>query len=135
MKPIFKTDYSPGYFNAAMLIMRLGFGLVMIHHGYDKFQHFAEYRDRFMNFLGLSTSISLSLIIFAELVCSVLVALGLFTRLACVVLIIGMVVATNALNWEVFGHAETSVIYIVGYLTILFAGAGRYSIDAAIFKK
>ena len=119
----------------ALLIIRLGFGLMMISHGYDKMHHFSEYEASFMNFLGLSKGVSLGLIIFAELFCAVFVVLGLFTRYACVILIIGMLVATSVMKWDIFAHAETAAIYVVGYLAILFAGPGRYSVDALLLKE
>ena len=134
MKKLTNTRFSAGSFNVAMLVMRLGFGLVMITHGYDKLQHFDEYKNTFMNFLGFGKSVSLGLIIFAELGCAALLVLGLFTRFACVVLIIGMLVAVSVSNWDFFHKAEVASLYVIGYLALLFAGPGRYSADGYIFK-
>ncbi len=129
------TRYNSGAFNMAMLILRLGFGILIAHHGYDKIMHFSEYQNTFMNFMGLGSKISLSLDIFAEFFCGILVILGLFTRLACIPLIIGLCVAFfKATNEDVFGQGELAILYIAAFLTLLFAGPGRVSIDSVISK-
>jgi putative oxidoreductase len=43
------TKYSDTTFSIATLILRLGLGILMIHHGYDKLQHFSEYSKTFTN--------------------------------------------------------------------------------------
>ncbi|HLO81537.1 MAG TPA: DoxX family protein, partial [Chitinophagaceae bacterium] len=71
MKKLISTHYSDFAFNLSMLIMRLGFGILMIPHGYDKLVHFAQYRKDFMNFLGLGSTLSLALVVFSEFFCSI----------------------------------------------------------------
>ncbi len=53
MRKLLSTKYSAGAFNAAMLILRLGVGILMINHGYDKLVNFGKYQQGFMNFLVL----------------------------------------------------------------------------------
>jgi putative oxidoreductase len=65
MKKLISTNYSAGAFNAAMLFLRLIFGVLMMNHGYDKLVHFTEYKAKFMNFLGLGSTVSLLLVVFA----------------------------------------------------------------------
>ena len=135
MKRLFSTRINNGSFSAGMLILRLGLGILMIHHGYDKLMHFNEQKGAFMNFLHLGSTITLSLVIFAEFFCSAFILLGLFTRLACIVLLINMfVIIFMVWNMEFFGKAETSTLYFAGYLTLLFCGPGRASIDTLISK-
>ncbi|MBK7434575.1 MAG: DoxX family protein [Chitinophagaceae bacterium] len=88
MKKIFSAKYSAGAFNAAMLLLRLGVGIMMMEHGYQKLVHFGEYQQKFMNFLGLGSTFSLALVVFAEFFCSLFLILGLFTRLAAIPLIV-----------------------------------------------
>ena len=118
-----------------MLVLRLGFGILIVHHGYDKLMNFSQMQNTFMDFMGLGSKISLSLMIFAEFFCGILVVLGLLTRLACIPLLIAMCVAFfKVMNADAFGHGETALLYVVGFLAILFAGPGRFSIDGAISK-
>ena len=132
---LFSTKYSQGAFNLAMLILRLGVGILIINHGYQKLTHFSEMENSFMNFIGLGSKISLSLVIFAEFFCGILLVLGLFTRLACIPLIIAMCVAFfKVKQGDALGHGELDVLYIVSYLTILFAGPGKISCDGMISK-
>ena len=85
--------YSDAAFSFAVLILRLGLGLIMmVTHGYDKLQHFSKYSSGFSDPFHLGTTVSLSLDIFAEFFCSCLIVLGLFTRLACIPLIIAFFV-------------------------------------------
>ena len=78
---------------------------------------------------------SLSLIIFAELVCGILLILGLFTRFACIPIIIGMsVVVFVASNADIFGQGERGMMYLAATVMVLFCGPGRISIDGMMRK-
>jgi putative oxidoreductase len=130
-----RTTYTDTTFSISMLTLRIGAGLLMFHHGYGKFTHFAEYQPEFMNFLGLGTAISLGLVVFAELFCSVLLIIGLFTSLATIPLIITMgVVVFVAQNGEIFAKGELPALYLFVYVAIMITGPGRYSLDARLFK-
>jgi putative oxidoreductase len=135
MRRLFSTRYNAGGFNTGLLVLRLGLGILMANHGYDKFIHFNTYQAHFMNFMGIGQSASLSLAIFAELFCSILVIIGLFTRLACIPLIIlCCVIIFMVSNHDFFGKAETATLYLAGFLAILFTGPGRVSVDSLISK-
>ena len=135
MKKLLSTKYSAGAFNAAMLLLRLGLGILMMKHGYDKLIGFTDLEPKFMNFMGMGSTMSLALLVFAEFFCSLFLILGLFTRLAAIPLIIATcVMVFKAHNGEVFGDAETAAIYLTGYLVLLFVGPGRVSVDSMIGK-
>ncbi|MES2892157.1 MAG: DoxX family protein [Bacteroidota bacterium] len=135
MKKLLSTKYSAGAFNAAMLVLRLGVGVLMMNHGYDKLVHFGSRHNKFMNFLGMGSSISLALVIFAEFFCSLFIILGLFTRLAVIPLIIVMGVALfKAHNAQFFGDGEMAAVYLAGYITLLLLGPGRVSVDSMVGK-
>ena len=135
MKKLLSVRYSAGAFNTALFLLRLISGVLMINHGYSKLVNFSEYQGKFMNFMGLGTTVSLSLTVFAEFFCAIFVVLGLFTRLACIPLIIAMAVALfKAHNSEIFGDGEMAVLYLGAYLTIMLVGPGRISIDGMIGK-
>lgn len=135
MKKLLSTKYSAGAFNAAMLILRLGVGILMMMHGYDKLVHFGELQHKFMNFLGMGSTMSLALVVFAEFFCSLFLILGLFTRLAAIPLVIATcVMVFKAHNGHIFGDGETAALYLTAYLVLLFVGPGRVSVDSMIGK-
>lgn len=128
--------YQNRSFDFSMLILRLGFGILMIPHGYAKLMGFADKSDKFMTFMGLSGPASLSLTIFAELVCAGLVAIGLFTRLATIPLIIATVVIVFvAHEGDIFDSASSGFFYLLAYTVIFLLGPGKYSLDYSIGKK
>jgi len=135
MKKLFFTKYSAGAFNAAMLLLRLCVGVLMMNHGYDKLVHFNKYQHGFMNFLGLGSTVSLGLVVFAELFCALFIIIGLFTRLTAIPLIITMSVALfKAHNADFFGDGEMAALYLTGYLVLLFVGPGKISVDGMMGK-
>ncbi len=135
MKKLLSTKYSAGAFNAAMLLLRLGVGILMMNHGYSKLIHFGEKQHSFMNFMGLGSSMSLALLVFAEFFCSLFLILGLFTRLACIPLIIATcVMVFKAHNGDIMGEGEVASLFLTGYLVLLFVGPGKVSVDGMIGK-
>ena len=118
-----------------LLILRIGFGGLLAIHGYDKLMHYAEMKTQFMPFLGMAPPVALGLLIFAEFVCSIFVILGLLTRFACVPVIIAMSVALfQAHGGDVTGKGQAATLFLLVFLSLLFTGAGKYSLDAALYK-
>jgi len=135
MKKLLSTKYSAGAFNAAMLVLRIGAGILMMHHGFDKLVHFNTMRNVFTDFMGIGRSASLALDIFAELFCALFLVLGLFTRLVTIPLIIVMGVALfKAHNADVFGKGELSALYLAAFIVLLFVGPGKISVDGMTGK-
>ena len=119
-----------------MLLLRVVFGLLMItKHGYDKMMKFSTLQYQFYNFLGLGTKTSLVLAIFAEVLCALFIVLGLFTRFATIPLIILMLVAIFGANaGKPLIESELALLYLGAFVTLLFCGPGRISIDGMINK-
>ncbi len=135
MKKLLSTKYSAGAFSTALFILRITVGALMLNHGYNKLIHFADMQPKFMDFLGLGNTVSLSLVIFAEFFCSVFLILGLFTRLATIPLIITMGVALwKVHHFEVFGVGEIPALYLGAYITLLLVGPGKASLDGMMGK-
>ena len=122
--------------DGGLLVLRIAFGLLMMVHGLQKLNNFSEYSGFFPDPFGLGTTASLSLAIFAELGCSLLLLLGLLTPLSLVPLIITMLVAIFYAHsndpWE---KKELAVAYLCAYLTLFLTGPGRYSLDHFLFNK
>ena len=133
MKRLFSINYSSTAFNLAMLLLRAGSAILIMPHGYDKLVHFSENTSKFMNFLGLGSNLSLSLVIFAEFFCALFLIIGLFTRLVVIPLIIAMSVALfKAHNGEIFGDGEHAALYACCFITIFLCGPGKISVDGML---
>lgn len=121
---------SPAY---GLLILRLSLGLSMLLlHGRDKLLHFADKAGKFPAVLGMPSNVSLGLAVFAEVFCSALLIAGFLTRFAALMLAATMGTAfvfvhKMALVGE--GSGELAMVYLIGYLTLLFTGAGKISVD------
>ena len=135
MKRILSTKYSTGGFNFGMLVLRVALGVLMLSHGYGKLVHFNGMKGNFINFLGMGSTFSLSLDIFAEFFCSAFLILGLFTRLAVIPILIAMSVALFKVHHGLlFGAGERAAIYLACCITLLFCGPGKVSVDGMIGK-
>ncbi len=118
-----------------LLVLRLSVGVLMLTHGLPKLMNFVERMDRFSDPYGLSSPVSLSMAIFAEVFCSVLLIFGAFTRLALVPLMFTMLTIVFIIHAnDPFAKQELGLLYLLPYITLFFTGPGKYSIDARIFK-
>lgn len=135
MKKLLSTHYSAHAFNAALLLFRISIGVLMMQHGYQKLVHFGEQQKEFMNFLGMGSTVSLALVVFAEFFCSMFLILGLFTRPAALALTICMAVALcKAHQYEIFKEGEKAALYLSAYILVLLLGPGKISVDSMTGK-
>jgi len=135
MKRLLSVAYREWAFDIAMLLLRAGAGALIIPHGYDKLIHFADKKNSFINFMGMGSPTSLSLVIFAEFFCGMFIVLGLFTRLAAIPLIIDMcVVVFKASHGDIFGKGAEGTMFLICFLALFLCGPGRASADGLINK-
>lgn len=135
MKKLFSTSYSDTAFNIGILLLRLAGGALLIPHGYMKLKGFSKMASHFSDPFHIGSTLSLSLVIFAEFFCGMLIVLGLFTRLATIPPIIAMaVVVFHAHHGDVFGKGEVASLFLAIFVTILFVGPGRASVDGMMGK-
>ena len=127
MKKLLSISYSEWSFNLALFILRVGCGILLLMHGYNKIVHFDTMRISFLDFMHLGSSVSL---ILAELFCSIFLILGLFTRLAAIPIIIDLTVALWKMHhFNIFGDGERASIFLLAFIAILFVGPGKASVD------
>ena len=122
----------------AILLIRITVGTLMLYsHGWGKLmKFFSDDPIGFADPIGIGMHTSLVLTVFAEVFCSILLILGLGTRMATIPLMITMLVAIFVVHLDdPFGKKEFAILYLVPYIVIFLMGAGRYSLDALIFKK
>ena len=139
MKKLFSTRTSDSAFTFATLLLRLGFGILMlINHGWPKLTHYAEMQQKFGDPIGLGKPVSLALVVFAEFFCAAFVIFGLFTRLACIPLIIAMGVAFFKVHNMMYGagpgSGEMALLFLIAFIVLFFTGPGKVSVDRLIGK-
>jgi putative oxidoreductase len=136
MKKLLSTGYTDASFNIATLLLRAALGILMfLDHGLSKLNKFSELEHSFFDPLHIGHKWSLVLVLFAEIVCALLLALGLFSRLAAFVLFIDLAVAVFFFHkGQPVAQFEIAIVYLVGYFAILLIGPGKYSVDGMTGK-
>jgi putative oxidoreductase len=125
----------PFALDLGLLLIRLAVSGFMLTHGYPKLVHFAERAERFSDPLGIGSTASLSLVVFAEFFCSILLFLGLFTRFALVPLMVTMAVVVFVVHGDdPFGDKEKALLFLIPYLGLFLTGPGHWSLDRMLKK-
>lgn len=134
---IFDSSIRKRMNSAALLLLRIVVGGLMLTHGIQKYQLLMQGGPiQFADPIGIGPGPSLFLAVFAELVCSALLIIGFATRIVTLPLIITMVVAV----FIVHGHQgletqELPILYLLIYVFLLITGSGKYSVDGIIPRK
>jgi putative oxidoreductase len=120
-----------------LLILRVSFGgMMLVAHGWGKLVGFAELSQKFPDPIGVGSTLSLSLAVGAEVFCALAIVLGLFTRLAAIPLIVTMLVAAFVIHADdPWAKKEFALLYLLPFLSLVFTGAGKYSLDAFLAKR
>ena len=119
-----------------LLIARISFGLLFLSHGVAKWMAIEELSFTFPDPLGVGVTLSLSLVIFAEVFCSIGVILGALYRLCLIPMIFTMCIAFFVIHRsDAFAAKELALIYLIIFVLLFIAGPGRFSVDAMINRK
>ncbi len=126
------------FHNIALLISRLLLGVILIAHGWDKFQGGIDGTSGFFDSLGIpAAALAAPLVAGIEILGGILLILGAFTRVT------GIVVALVMLGAAIFAHLGQGIFVSeggwelvgaigAGTLALAAAGAGAYSIDTLL---
>jgi len=135
MSQFFSTKYKQGALDFSLFLLRLAGGGLMTLHGFNKLIHFTEKVKKFPDPIHIGPTLSLSLVIFAEFFCAVLLVFGLLTRLAAIPLVIVMSVALFVVHGgRVFDDGESAALFLAVFTCLLFVGPGKFSLDRLIGK-
>ena len=120
----------------AILLARLGIGLLMLTHGLPKLSMLiAGSADQFPAVFGMSAELSLGMAVVSEIICSLFLIFGFATRLAVIPLMITMLVAAFVFHAnDPFSKQEPALLYLLGYCVLLMSGSGRYSVDYYLYR-
>jgi len=132
----FSTDLKDNLPDFGLLFMRMSVGLFIVFgHGWGKLMNFGTMSTQFPDPIGLGSTVSLVLVVFAEVFCGLAFALGLVTRFSALPLIIFMLVGAAIFHaddpWQ---KKEFALLYLIPFVTVFLAGPGKYSLDRIIFK-
>ena len=82
-----------------LLILRLGAGgMMFFSHGMAKLMNFSAIAMKFPDPLGVGSTLSLALAVFAEFFCAICVVAGIGTRFVAIPLVITMLVAALSVH-------------------------------------
>lgn len=120
-----------------ILLLRLGVGGLMLTHGIPKLMRlFGSEPIQFADPIGIGVEASLTLAVFSEVICSILIIVGLATKLASIPLIITMAVAFFVIHADdPFQRKELALFFLIVYVVLLFTGSGKYSLDHYFLKR
>ncbi|HKH59396.1 MAG TPA: DoxX family protein [Flavitalea sp.] len=136
MKKLLSVDQTIANRDIAILLLRVTVGALMLSHGIPKLISLFSGNIQFPAIFGLSADLSLSLAVFAEVICSFLLIFGIGTRLAAIPLIITMLVAVFYVHADdPFARQEPGILYLLPYVILFITGSGKYSIDYLLQRK
>jgi len=132
----FSTDLRDNLPDFGLLFMRMSVGLFIVFgHGWGKLMNFGTMSTQFPDPIGLGSTVSLVLVVFAEVFCGMAFALGLLTRFSALPLIIFMLVGAAVFHADdPWSKKELALLYLIPFVTVFLSGPGKYSLDKIIFK-
>jgi len=133
MKKICQVCFIPRSTDFGLLVLRLWFGLTMFfNHGIVKLRHYSQMSGMFPDPLHIGSQASLILAIVAEVLGAALVVLGFATRLGALLLVIELSIVFFGVHHAALAmgahSGELAFLYLGAFLTVLFAGGGRFVI-------
>jgi len=122
-------------FDAALLILRVVLGVLILFHGVSKLPPPPEFLVSALSQRGLPSVLAYGVYV-GEILAPILLIIGVWTRLAALVIIANMVVAVLIahtgdlfkLNSQGGYQLELQALYLFSAVTLALTGAGRYSV-------
>ncbi|MFB4394788.1 MULTISPECIES: DoxX family protein [unclassified Pseudomonas] len=121
---------SPRLTALGLLFMRVfAAGLLLLVHGVPKLLDWSGELQRIEDPLGLGATLTLSLAVFAEVLCPVLLALGVFARLACLPVIAVLLVSLGLVHpdWTL-EQGQFAWLLLALYGGLALTGPGAWSL-------
>ena len=137
MKKIFSIRQNNDLNHLWLFVFRVSLSLFFLTHGMGNLNMLMEGNGaQFPDTLGIGNNLSLILAVLGEVVAPVFLIAGLGTRLAVIPALTTMVVAVFLVHGsDPFQKKEMALLYLVGFLTILVLGPGRFSFDSLFSGK
>ncbi len=116
-------------YNLGLLVLRVGFSAMLLVHGIQKIEILFSSEINFPDPIGLGSTITLLLALFAEVICTVLIIIGFKVRWATIPPIILMFVAVAIVHkGDPIMAREVAILYIIAFTAIGLLGGGRLAL-------
>jgi putative oxidoreductase len=136
MKKLLTLGFLPASPDLGLLVLRVWLGASMFYlHGMAKLTDFSGQLEKFKG-MKIHPVLGSGAIV-AESICAILLVIGLATRLSALMLAGTMgfaffVAHKMALSGP--GSGELAFVYLAGFVTLLIAGPGKFSLDGKALK-
>jgi putative oxidoreductase len=116
--------------NIGLLLLRVGFGGMMLTHGIPKLLKMLSGDFSFGDPIGIGATPTLILAVICEVFFPILVIIGFKTRLAAIPVILTMASAAFIVHAaDPWGVKEMAILYLIAFTAIVLLGPGKYSVD------
>ncbi len=133
LKSLFSEPVTSSTKSVVLLFARIIFGALFLSHGIAKVHAYSEFPDTFPDPIGIGSSLSLWLVLFAEIVCSLGFILGALFRLCLIPMIFTMCIAFFIIHiGDSLAVKEPSLMYLTIFALLFITGPGRYSVDGIL---
>lgn len=130
---LFPTKPTATKISLLLLVVRIIFGILLMNHGIQKWSNYQELSTAFPDPLNIGSPLSLGLVVFGELVCSMAFIAGFLYRLAMLPMIFTMAVAFFVIHAnDPFAAKELAFVYLTLFILMYITGPGKFSIDHII---
>lgn len=128
--------YNNFWLSAMLLLGRILFGSMFLTHGLQKLVNFGALSGSFPRVMGLNSTISLSLAIFAEVFCTLAFITGFLYRISMLPMIFTMVIAVFVVHAnDPFATKEMALLYLYIFLIMYSLGPGSFAADYFFARK
>ncbi len=116
--------------NIGLLLLRLGFGGLMLTHGIPKLMRMLSGDFSFGDPIGIGEPATLILAVLCEVLFPILIIIGFKTRLSAIPVILTMAVAAFIVHAaDPLGTKEKALLFLLAFTAIALLGPGKYSVD------
>ena len=113
-----------------LLLLRLGFSVGLMTHGFGKLIRVWEGNFKFGDPIGIGSAPSLFLATFGEFIAPIFIIIGWKTKLFSIFPALTMLVAfVLAHDGDPFSKKEKAFTYLVAFVVIYLTGPGKYAVD------
>jgi putative oxidoreductase len=136
------AKFVPTNTDLGLLLLRIGTGLILfMRHGWEKISTLSLSNPNFPSVLGLGHNGTWMMAMLSDGVFSLLLILGFGTRWIALYSFLEIFAAWAFVHHFTFlgksagaDHGELIALYLSALVALMVAGAGRYSVDAALAK-
>lgn len=128
--------YHNVWFSALLFFARFGFGAMFITHGIQKLVNYKAMLHSFPSIMGMGSTVSLALAIFAEFFCTIAFILGFLYRLSMLPMIFTMIMAVFVVHADdPFSSKELAMLYLFIFVLMYCLGPGSFAADYFFAKR